>query len=492
MPTPLPFVRTMRGMNLRAMFRRWCRRCGGGLLVGIWPALVPANQLPAPVVEALQRLNMPTTAMTALVLPVNGGAPLLSIDAARPMNPASTIKLVTTAAALDLLGADYLWHTRFYADGPVQNGVLMGNLYVRGGGDPKFVLERILSAYGQLQAQGVQTVMGDWVLDRSAFALRTRDEAAFDGEALKPYNAQPDALLVNFKSVILKFQPDRRAGVARVEVEPPMAELTVPKKVAIRRGACGDWRQALGARLDDPLRFYFSGRFPSGCGAAEWPLAYAQPERYAQRALLGLWNSLGGRLEGQMREGAVAANARLLLSSPSLPLRDIIADVNRFSNNVMAQQVFLTIGDPQWQGADFQRARSRVAQWWRQRVSASLAPPLIDNGAGLSRITRISAEQMAALLQYAASMPEAQAFLASLPVAGVNGTVAQMGRKGQHPNAQGNAMLKTGTLNDVSAIAGYVNDTQGRRLIVVGLINAPEGKNARSALYALVEWAASR
>ncbi len=468
----------------------WMRAC---VWAWAWLGLASLSMagLPDPVSQALAPLNIAPAAMSAVVVPLAGGEPLLSVQAERPMNPASTAKVFTTSAALDLLGPQYLWQTRFYADGPVQNGVLLGNLYVRGGGDPKLVLERVLEAYGQLRAQGVQTIMGDWVLDHSGFNARTRDEAAFDGEALKPYNAQPDALLVNFKSVVLKFQPDRKAGVARVEVEPPMAELSVPSQVKLQRGGCGDWRGALGASLEDPLRFQFAGRFPSGCGPAEWPVAYAEPERYAGRALLGMWQSLGGRLEGRVREGKVPSKARLLLSAPSLPLQDIISDINHFSNNVMAQQVFLTLGSPEVEAADFVRARQRLALWWRERVSPNLPPPFIDNGSGLSRQTRVSAEQMVAVLRYAATMPQAEAFLTSLPIAGLSGTVRNMGRDGSTPHASRNAMLKTGTLNDVSAIAGYVTDTQGRRLIVVGMINAEGAKHARGVLYRLVEWAAS-
>ena len=220
-------------------------------------------------------------------------------------------------------------------------------------------------------------------------------------------------------------------------------------------------------------------------------MAYAEPERYAGRALLGMWQSLGGRLEGRVREGKVPSKARLLLSAPSLPLQDIISDINHFSNNVMAQQVFLTLGSPEVEAADFVRARQRLALWWRERVSPNLPPPFIDNGAGLSRQTRVSAEQMVAVLRYAATMPQAEAFLTSLPIAGLSGTVRNMGRDGSTPHASRNAMLKTGTLNDVSAIAGYVTDTQGRRLIVVGMNNAEGAKHARGVLYRLVEWAAS-
>ena len=452
----------------------------------------PLREMPAEVRAVLAQKSVPPESISAIVAPALGGEPLLSVQPQRPMNPGSVIKLVTTAAAVDLLGPDYAWQTRFYADGPIQNGVLLGNLYVQGGGDPKFVLERIQAAFAALQAQGIRTVMGDWVLDQSAFNIQAGDAGEFDGEVLRPYNVQPEALLVNFKSVILKFNPDRGAGVARVEVEPPLAELRVPSTVKLRRGRCGDWRSALRANVENPLRFDFAGSYPSACGNLEWPVAYIEPQAYAGRALLGLWSSVGGRLEGKVREGAVPAHARLIHSAPSLPLAEIIADVNKFSNNVMAQQVFLTLSAADNERASFERSRQRVGQWWRDQVSTQMATPVVDNGSGLSRDTRVSVEQLLALLRHAAAQPHAQAFIDSLSIAGIDGTVSRLGRDGRAPFSFANARLKTGTLRDVTAIAGYVDNRQGERLVVVAIINDDNAKQARTALYALVEWAASQ
>ena len=186
-----------------------------------------------------------------MVQSVDGGPARISHRAKVPMNPASVMKLVTTYAAIDLLGADFTWATRFYTDGVVEGGVLRGNLYVRGGGDPKLVLERIQEAFFALQARGVNVILGDMVLDHSAFELPLIDPGAFDGEALRPYNATPDALLVNFKSVILTFQPDVANGVARVLSEPPLSGLAIDATVPLSRTSCGDWRNAVQARFDD-------------------------------------------------------------------------------------------------------------------------------------------------------------------------------------------------------------------------------------------------
>lgn len=448
--------------------------------------------IPAPVRKALRQAKLPANALSALVVPLNAAQPAWRYRGASQMNPGSVIKLVTTAAALDLLGADYRWQTHFYTDGVIRDDVLHGNLYVRGGGDPKFVLEHILGAYAHLQYMGVRTIAGDWVLDHSAFAPIDKDPADFDGERLRPYNVQPDGLLVNFKSVILKFQPNRKTGRADVVVEPAMAGLKVPASVRMSQGRCGDWRQKLKADVANPDRFVFKGRYPRACGEREWPIAYIAPERYAAKALLGLWQSIGGRLNGQMREGPVPAGARLLWSAPSLPLQDIIADINKFSNNVMAQQVFLTLGQRPPAPATFEQSRQTIQAWWRQRIDTRNPPPRVDNGSGLSRQTRISADQLGALLRFAAQHPQAQAFVDSLAIAGVDGTVKAMGRDGRTPRSVDNARLKSGTLEGVRALAGYVTNRSGQMVAVVAMLNHERAKQGSPVLQAVVEWAASQ
>lgn len=466
----------------------------------------PDTPLPAPVVRALQQEGLPARAFYGVVAPVSPqGAPVMQARASQPVNPASVMKLVTTFAAIDLLGQDFTWRTGFLTDGSISGGSLRGNLYIRGGGDPKLVLERLQEAFVTLHNQGVQVVLGDIVLDQSAFALPPRDPHAFDGEGLRPYNAAPEALLVNFKSVILKFVPDPARGVAVVQSEPPLANLTIDATVPLSKGACGDWRSALGARFDDPNAIRFTGRFPSACGDSTWPVAYQDPASYAERAIEGLWRASGGAITGQVRTGSTPPKARLLHEAQSLPLTDIIADVNQWSNNVMAQQVFLTLGrlpanrvlearvptGPLQLPAvgRFDRSRERLTAWWKQRFGPQLPPPVLDNGSGLSREERITPLALATLLRQAAVHPQSAAFVNSLAVAGESGTARRLAN-GQRDPAKGRAQVKTGTLRDVSGIAGYVTTGSGARYVVVGFINHPEAGKGRPALEALLNWTA--
>ncbi|MFS2168086.1 D-alanyl-D-alanine carboxypeptidase/D-alanyl-D-alanine-endopeptidase, partial [Variovorax sp. Varisp62] len=251
--------------------------------------------LPTQVEAALARAKVPRESVTMLVAEADGTRqPRLAWRTQAPVNPASIMKLVTTYAALDLLGAAYSWTTPVYVDGTVNNGVLNGNLYIKGQGDPKLVLERVWLLLRHVQGLGITTVSGDIVIDRSAFETTVEgDPSAFDGEPLRPYNASPDALLVNFKSVNMTFAPDRTGQIARVSYEPPLASVAMPPTVALVPGECGDWRGTLRADFSDVNRIRFNGGFPAACGEKSWAVAYGDPRTYAMRAIGGMWAEMG-------------------------------------------------------------------------------------------------------------------------------------------------------------------------------------------------------
>ncbi|MDB5851479.1 MAG: D-alanyl-D-alanine carboxypeptidase/D-alanyl-D-alanine-endopeptidase [Rhodoferax sp.] len=489
-------------------FRRWlialafCATAGAQAAPKA-PPRAGESALPPVIAAALAKARVPADAISLLVAPVEENrAPRLRHQADMPVNPASVMKLVTTYAGLDLLGADYTWKTSFYADGPLADGVLNGNLYIRGGGDPKLVLERIDAMFRALQARGVREVHGDLVLDNSFFAPVARDPAEFDGEPLRPYNSAPDGLLVNFKALILTFTPDGGSRTAHIKSEPPMAGVAIDASVPLSSAPCGDWQNGLQADFADPARVHFAGGYPAKCGARVWPVAYAEPASYARRVLAAMFVSAGGVLQGGAREGPVPGSARWLMDAPSLPLSAIIADVNKYSNNVMAQQIFLTLSAPDTRDVPGKRpaqgqgsqagSRQVIAAWWPLAMGLArpaVPPPVLENGSGLSRDERITAAGLGQLLRRAAVHPQAAVFLNSLSVAGMDGTTLGMRARGLAPDAIGNARLKTGTLRDVVAIAGYATGRSGQRYVVVGVVNHPNAGAARPALDAVVEWA---
>jgi len=444
------------------------------------------QSLPPEVDAALARARVPREAVTMLVVDAEGAQPpRLAWRPQVPVNPASIMKLVTTYAGLDLLGPAYTWTTPVYTDGPVSNGVLDGNLYLQGRGDPKLVIERLWLLLRRVQGLGIHTVAGDIVIDRSAFENAAEpDPAAFDGEPFRPYNAAPDALLLNFKSVVMTFVPDRQAQTAQVHFEPSLAGVALQLSVPLAAGECGDWRTRLGADYADPARIRFAGSYPAACGEKSWAVAYADPRSYALRAVGGLWSDMGNQLKGQVREGRVPAGLRPVFEASSPPLAEVIRDINKYSNNVMAQQLFLTLGLQQKQRGTLDAARSTVRQWWNERIGTGEGQPVLDNGSGLSREERISAAALAKMLQHAWRSPVMPELVASLPATGVDGTLKRRALR-----SGGTAHLKTGSLRDAAGVAGYVDGASGKRYVLVAIANHAHAGAARPAFDALIDWA---
>ncbi|NRF66704.1 D-alanyl-D-alanine carboxypeptidase/D-alanyl-D-alanine-endopeptidase [Aquincola sp. S2] len=437
--------------------------------------------LPAELRQALARAQVPPEAISVLVQEAGSAQPRLAWQAQQPVNPASLFKLATTFAALELLGPGYTWNTPVWLKGRLRDGVLEGDLVIKGSGDPKLVPERVWLLLRRVQQQGVREIRGDIVLDRSAFVAPSGTPADFDGEPLKPYNVQPDALLLSHKSVLYTFTPDVMNGVARVGAEPPLHGLQVDPQVPLLTGPCDDWRAALKATPADPERMRFAGGFPLACGERNWPVAYADPASYNARLLQALWRELGGRLTGSVRDGvAPSVSPSFEVSSPALA--ELVRDINKFSNNVMAQQVFLTLGLTQRGSGSPEAARAALRDWLQLRLGERIDGLVIDNGSGLSRDARMSAEQLALLLQAAWRSPVMPELIASLPLAGVDGT-ARRARSGS-----GRAHLKTGSLRDSAGIAGFALGHNGRRWIVVAIVQHANAGQARPALDALVQW----
>ena len=455
------------------------------LVAALGPALA-RERLPAAVEQALQRAQVPPEALVVVVQDATRGTQSLAWQPRLAVNPASVVKLATTYAALDLLGPSWQWMTPVWLLGRLNQGVLEGDLVIKGSGDPKLVVERLWLLLRRVRQMGVREIRGDIVLDRSAFVVPEQSPADFDGERLRPYNVQPDALLLNYKSVLLNFVPGPPRTDAAVVAEPPLGGVRIDDSVTLSNGPCNDWRAGLKAEFDDPSRIRFAGSYPAACGEKQWPVAYADPASYNARAIRALWAEAGGQLGGQVRDGAAPAGTAPTFEVASPPLADVVRDINKYSNNVMAQQLFLTLGLTQRGVGSPETARDVLRQWFAERFGDAASDAAIDNGSGLSRQTRISAQTLARLLMHAWASPVMPELAASLAVSGRDGTM----RRSQAP--AGRAHLKTGSLRDVAGVAGYVLADNGRRYVLVAIVNHPNANAARPALDALVQWTAQQ
>jgi D-alanyl-D-alanine carboxypeptidase/D-alanyl-D-alanine-endopeptidase (penicillin-binding protein 4) len=444
-------------------------------------ALAPAvayAQLPKDVLDGLRTAGVPLSNVAIVVQEVGTSRTSLTMNAQQPVNPASTMKLVTTYAALELLGPAYRWKTEAYLDGD--------NLVLKGYGDPKLNYESFWMLLRNLRGRGLREIRGDVILDRSRFAQVP--DVPFDNEPFRPYNVPPDALLVNFKTLRFTFLPDD--GRVRLFVEPALPGLEVVNTLRIGDGPCAEgraFRELIAATFEakPKPRASFTGTYPAQCGEKELNVALLAPEEYLAGMIRQLWTEMGGTWRGKVREGAVSPTARLLYTHESEPLGETVRDINKFSNNVMARQLFLTLAaELVATPAKAENATLAIRQWLT--LKNIRAPELaLENGSGLSRNERISAANMAAVLQAAWRSPLMPEFVSSLPVVAADGT---MKKRMRGERVAGSAHIKTGLLNDARAIGGYVTDRTGRRHVVVMIVNHPKAPETDAAMDALLGW----
>jgi D-alanyl-D-alanine carboxypeptidase/D-alanyl-D-alanine-endopeptidase (penicillin-binding protein 4) len=448
-----------------------------------------AQELPSAVAEALTLAGIPADAVGAYVQEVNGGPALVAANSQTPFNPASTMKLVTSDAALELLGPAFSWKTQAYTEGVQKRDVLHGDLIIKGSGDPKLVLENFWLFLRRIRATGIREIRGNLVLDRSAFEEVAYDPALFDGDPMKPYNAGPDALLLNFKTLSFRFVPHEAPRSLYLTVDPPVAGYRIypPKPVP---GDCGDWRARLKPVIDGSGA-RFGGVYPVSCGERNLNIHPYQltNTQYFAAVFRRLWAELGGKFKGDVRDGLVQPNARLIAEWESPSLSETIRDINKYSNNVMARQLLLTVANRSLQMPATPERGAAVLKLWLANKGIDAPDLNIENGSGLSRTERISAVTMGRLLVSAYQSPTMPEFISSLPIVGYDGTMRQ--RLNEYSIA-GRAHIKTGTLNDVRAVAGYVLAASGKRYAVVCIINHPNAAQGRPAQDMLLQWVYER
>ncbi len=465
----------------------WC----AAFLAGVSMAPTAAAQLPPAVAEALAAARIPPEAMGAVVVDAATGATVLAHRAGESLAPASTLKTLTSLVALERLGPTWRGRTQLVTNAPVKDGELEGDLVLRGGADADFdwvALRRMLLV---LRNKGVRGIAGDFVLDRSLFEPARTDVGLppFDEAPEFRYNVIPDALLLDTHLMGLALESD--ATGLRVALQPALEGVAVEPAMALDDRACDKWEDkwALPDVERAPggeIRVRLKGTFPRHCSVST-RIGVLDRTELADRLFRALWKDLGGTFAGATRE-APAPGGRLLDEHQSRTLAELTRDINKRSDNPITRLVYLALGtldDGPPGGTTAQRAERQVRAWMAAN-GIDDAGLVLDNGSGLSRRERIRPEQLAKVLRVARTSLWAPEYVASFPVAGLDGG---MRRRLKDSRAALRSRLKTGTLRDVSAIAGYVDDAGGRTQVVVAMINHPlaTGAVARPILDLLVE-----
>lgn len=432
----------------------------------------------APPARALDLHGIPPGALALWVAPVESDRVDLAYRADEPVSPASTMKLVTAWAALERLGPDFTWQTRLVSEAPVVDGVLKGDLYWVGQGDPRFYSEQLLELLRRLRQRGVHAIAGRLLLDGSAYS-RLSSAAGFLHDEGANFMAPPDPLLTNLNVTWLRFFHDA-AGV-RALLDPPLDGITLDARLTdAGPGRCGDVRSHL-ALEQDGNRIRVRGALPDGCDGTSMYLQPLAPDAFEGAVFAGLWHQLGGSGPVAAGRGKAPATGVELASVTSPTLSRILPDINKFSSNPMARSLYLTLGRMAPDSGDTVQDAERAV---RQTLAAHHLPdrPLVlENGSGLSLRERVSASLLGRILREAARGPYASELMASLPVASQSGTLSH---RLADPGPR--LRLKTGTLDSVAALAGYWQAPDGQRLVIVALVNHRDAARFKPALDAVV------
>ena len=449
-----------------------------------------APSLPAPIQKALNSCKVPKSDFSLSVIPLSDKGTTLKFNGSTPRVPASSAKVITSAAALQLLGPAKVWTTRFVSsEEPDKKGVLNGDLYLVGHGAPSLTIERFWLLVDNLRARGVKEIKGNIIADRSHFDVTPIDPFAFDGEGNRPYNLGPDALMVNSRSFFIRIRPDKEAGVAYLYPEPRIAGVKLPESIPLSKEGCGAWRKQINPDFSNPLKPAFKGKFPLKCGPKDYFYTSLSADQYLQVVFADMWKKAGGSWKGKVVQGKLPEDSedyKVLASSYSEPLTKLVYNMNKYSDNIIARQLFLALAKTQKdEPKNLEGARAAVYEW-----AASLKIPAsslkIDNGSGLSRTTSVSTDAFVTVLKHMWNSPQMPEFVSSLPISGVDGTMRK-----RHV-AQGSAHVKTGYIQNVRSIAGYVQTKSGERYAVAAIVNGPSAINSIPVMDAVISWVYGR
>jgi D-alanyl-D-alanine carboxypeptidase/D-alanyl-D-alanine-endopeptidase (penicillin-binding protein 4) len=410
-----------------------------------------------------------------------------------PRNPASVMKLVTTWTALEMLGPAYAWRTEIYFGGQFDGTTLAGDLGIKGYGDPFLVVEEMWKMLRALRSTGLEHIDGDLVLDDSFFSVNEDPPGAFDAEPYRTYNVLPNALMANFKAVRFQFVVDPVNDRVRIVTDPDLYNLDIRNRIKLVDGPCRGFQSGISFNVDDPetlARVIFDGEFARSCNAYSMSRTVLEHDTYVYGLFKTLWRELGGSMEGGMRKAVIGADQALVLTWTSPPLADVIRSINKNSNNVMTRQLVYTLAAEVAGPPGTRDAGIAIVQNFLQSRGIDATSLVLVNGAGLSRDERISARALADMLRVAQHTPYAAEYISSLSLGGLDGTT----RGRFNGDGNGRMHVKTGRIDHVSALAGYVHGDGGKTFVVVVFGNFTDAHRGlgQELEEAVVDWAHGR
>ncbi|GIT99056.1 D-alanyl-D-alanine carboxypeptidase [Sulfurovum sp. TSL1] len=415
------------------------------------------------------------------------GKVVASLNASKSRTPASVIKVLTTYASVLKLGFDYRWPTKFYTTGKVQNGVLQGDLLIKGFGDPTLNakdLEKIVSA---IRAEGIRQISGDIVIDRSYFKVGSQDTSGFDENLYSAYNAMPDAMMFNERVVTVCVIPKEK----RVHKKDADESYRVVDQLEHVNKPCRgkySWPRVKIDKSEVVPTVFLQGKISKRCGKRNICQVITKPYKSFYYALKDRLAQEGVAVRGGLKLHKIPQEAKALFTHYSEPLEEIIAETSKESNNLYARHLLLLLGAKLYGApATVEKGRDAIKYILDSRGALGEGKLEIDNGSGLSRTSKMNAKLLAKMYDDAYDRYGSR-WMETLSIAGVDGTIK---RRFRHTVVKNRAWMKTGTLRRVKNIGGYVKNRAGKFYTAVIIINSSKAKYRGAKLQdEIVKWLA--
>lgn len=403
----------------------------------------------------ISSLSAPETAVAAAF--VDSGKMITSLNADTPLNPASCTKIVTTAAVLNGLGPGYQFETKFYSDTPIGKDGSIHNLYIKGNGDPSFVTEELYRTVYDLTSRGIKSVTGDIIIDDTYFDGPWYPRK--NGNDGRAYTALTSAVALNFNSVKLIVAPGTKVGrPAQVTTEPATPYINIVNKV--RTG--GRFRIYIkrGPQTPDSETFIVSGSVPPRAAPQDFYRSLHDPLKYAGNCIKYVLEEYKVPVLGKIRNGTPPENGHLIFTAKSKPLSEIVRDMNKFSNNFIAEQITKHLGAVKKGEPGSTTKGVQEFHKYLNSINFSSQSFFLENGSGLSTNNQVTARQLVKILVHLYNHRKLRSpFIESLSIMGVDGTMKSWRFE---PHLKGMLRAKTGSLANVSALAGYVPTRNGK------------------------------
>jgi len=418
----------------------------------------------------IKKHQVPESKLSILLEDSESGERLININPNASRSPGSVAKLFTAFAALDLLGAGHQWKTDVFIEGKINDQGAVDHLVIRGGGDPSFSVEDLESLILKIRAKGIREIRDDIYFDLSFFRQRKKSTAQFDQSPLRPYNTMHSSLIVNSNRLDLLFNLNDETGKPDVTPLFLPAGVKIENNLSVGSGNCRDFRSQV--TFDEKFRnqtltILINGVYPAQCKSLDHDLAITRTEHYFYGVFKKIWLDSGGIINGYYKKKNKSNKHVLIAEVFSDDLSSALKLMIKDSDNLTSRNIFLSLPKLS-KRKELRNSRKILYQIMKENDVDWHFRNMIDNGSGLSRETRIKAKSVMSLIQKIDQGAKFSSIKPMLPISGVDGTLKNIY---QSKSLRGQLRLKTGTLNGVRCLAGFITTKSGKEYRFVFMHN---------------------